>query len=256
MNRWFNTSTKFLAMTTLFAVSLQFAAGGAAAQKVFKSEMPDAAATKQEAPAKWQNVVLPDEKKIAPDMENSISELEFGRRADKMQKVIITFRENQDSLTNAEKGDKTGILLVDKANNLSAKLASVNGRLKNSFEQIGVVSAELPLSQIREIVKNPDVAYISPDLPIVSTGYVESVTGALQARAAVAGTTLDGTGIGVAILDSGIDTYHKLADTSPTHPGAVFTKNFTGVTADARQLRSRNARRFDFKRRQRAVAFL
>ena len=120
--------------------------------------------------------------------------------------------------------------MSDKKESLINDLEDMNGRIKKSFDRIGVVSAELPLSKIRELARNPNVARISRDLPIISTGHIENITGTLQTRGLVSGTTLDGTGIGVAVLDSGIDTYHKLEDASPTHPGVVFTKNFTGVS--------------------------
>ena len=163
-------------------------------------------------------------------MEDSVGRMEMGFRRDKTQKVIITLKEDPEAGSISE-SCQTGISMADRTENLTNDLASKNGRLKGSFDRVGVISAELPLSQIKELAKNPNVAYISSDRPIVSTGHIENATGALQSRGLVSGKTLDGTGIGVAVLDSGIDTYHKLNDSNTTHPGVVFTKNFTGVSA-------------------------
>ena len=65
-------------------------------------------------------------------------------------------------------------------------------------------------------------------------GHLENAIGTEQIRGLVSGTTLVGQGVGVAILDSGIDEVHKLVLPSLTHTGVVYRKDFTGqqITVD------------------------
>ena len=174
-------------------------------------------------------------RKISPDLERSADMATTNRRFDKTARVIIRLSDNKLSVQSSGgnmRASSRGIMVNDSVRaEFATKLASHSGKVKEMYSNVGLVSAELPLSRIRELEYDNDVAYISPDLPISGTGHIENITGTLQVRGLVSGITLDGTGIGVAVLDSGIDTNHKLEDTAPTHPGVVFTKNFTGVTA-------------------------
>ena len=61
---------------------------------------------------------------------------------------------------------------------LQTKFERLNGNLKNTFNTMGLISAELPLSRIRDLEHDDDVAYVSPDRPIASYGHVEQTTGA------------------------------------------------------------------------------
>src|SRR5581483_9930843 len=51
---------------------------------------------------------------------------------------------------------------------------------------------------------------VSPDREVVATGHLEVTTAAAQARTGVNNSTLDGSGVGIAILDSGLDASHQL----------------------------------------------
>ena len=231
MNKRTNKFNTLLSALTLLALSLQFLPLNAVAQKNLLSTSEDSNSVKQDFSTQIPEDDFQNKKKLSPDMEDSVGKMEMGFRRDKTQKVIITLKEDLDAESFSAARERKGIYMADRTESLTNDLVNKNGRLKKSFDRIGVISAELPLSQIKELAKNPNVAYISPDRPIASTGHIENVTGALQSRGLVSGTTLDGTGIGVAVLDSGIDTYHKLNDSNATHPGVVFTKNFTGVSA-------------------------
>ena len=128
--------------------------------------------------------------KIAPDLEESLSEMADGVRADQAQQVIIQLKPatNLNNLVGEEVSqsekermmavevqsnkDKTGILVTD--------LVSMGGHIKKSFNRVGLVSGELPLSRIRELIEKDEVAYISPDRATASTGHVETTTGAIE----------------------------------------------------------------------------
>jgi subtilisin family serine protease len=79
------------------------------------------------------------------------------------------------------------------------------------------------------LVTDPDVAYISLDNTVLSSGHVTTTTGAQQVRSQKSllglNNTLDGSGVTIAVLDSGIDSKHKSFATS----GKIkFSKDFTG----------------------------
>ena len=180
--------------------------------------------------------------KIAPDLEEKASDLRSGRRDDEMQKVIIQLKSETrlnemfgNDLSEAEQKalfarevranrDTAGILVTD--------LASTGGHLNQSFNRVGLASAELPLSKIQELAENENVAFISPDRQTHATGHVETTTGTAQIRPLLS-TTVNGEGIGIAILDSGIEANH--ADFKPlitsrvTHNRSFLTGNTSTV---------------------------
>lgn len=183
--------------------------------------------------------------KIAPDLEQQADDLFYGRQSDQLQRVIIQLKSDSplnelpgSALTEAEQKavfnrevssnkEKTGILISD--------LSRMNGTVKNSYNNLGLVSAELPLSRIRELMLDENIAYISPDVQTAATGHLQNTTGTFQIRNLVSGTVYDGKGVGVAVLDSGIDVSHQLTKTFSGHPGVLYSKDFTGqgTTSDS-----------------------
>ncbi|TDV54835.1 S8 family serine peptidase [Actinophytocola oryzae] len=96
-----------------------------------------------------------------------------------------------------------------------------------SFRRIGVVAAAGTAEQLRAVRELPGVTYVEGDVPI--RFFADSGTTATRSREAQQtltgpdGTALDGTGVSVAVIDSGID---------PTHPA------FTGPDGATRVVRS------------------
>src|SRR5205814_609165 len=87
----------------------------------------------------------------------------------------------------------------------------------------------IPAAALADLEANPDVAYVSVDRPLSSTAsgsapapVVDHHSEAIQAAAAWA-QGLDGTGIGVAIIDSGIARVNDL-----NARAVVYTKDFVG----------------------------
>ena len=141
--------------------------------------------------------------------------------------------------------EKNGILMGDKSEptsdaeaqeDVKFKLGTLGGKSKKTFSKMNMMSAELPLSKIRELANDENIEYISPDRPVESNwSHYYETTGAKDGNAEIPNVTVDGTGIGVAVLDSGIDTSHNLIKAGTGHPGVVFSKSFTGAvpTTDA-----------------------
>ncbi len=112
---------------------------------------------------------------------------------------------------------------------LKTKLASFGGRISRKLDGLGLVVIELPRTKVRQLAADGSIAYISPDRPVSAMGHLETTTGAAQVRALIRDNSLDGAGIGIAILDSGIDPSHRLTTNSDAHPGIVYQQDFTGL---------------------------
>ncbi len=114
---------------------------------------------------------------------------------------------------------------------MSGRLNSLlnrNGiRHKRHFENLNASSIELPASVVDELSSLNEVAFVSEDDEVMPLGHVSSTTGAddvrTQANASGVSCSLDGTGMGIAILDSGIYAAHKSISSR-----LVFSKDFTG----------------------------
>jgi subtilisin family serine protease len=80
------------------------------------------------------------------------------------------------------------------------------------------------------LAADPSVSYISLDAQVHSFGHVTDTTGTQQSRAQKnwlgLNYTLDGSGVNIAILDSGIDTAHK--SFSAQSGKIVLSRDFTG----------------------------
>jgi len=159
-----------------------------------------------------------DRRKIAPDLEASVNDANKKGKGNQLASVIIQLAD-----------DKTGISDSD----LQDKFTRSNGNLKSRFNSMGLASAELPLSRIAELMDDQDIAYISPDRPVAAYGHLETTVAAADGRSEVAGfTSLNGTGVGIAVLDSGIDDTHNLIKASPGRPAIVYSKTYTGIAAN------------------------
>ena len=198
---------QFFAAFALLAMSVQMFSFSIFAQSLKNEMSQEVIKTNQDEQAD-----LTPKSKIAPDLEEKSGELSNGLRADEPQKVIIQLKSETslnemlgNTVNEAERAklferevqankSKKGLLMSD--------LTEVGGTIQKSFNNLGLVSAELPLSKITELAQSENVAYISPDREASATGHVETTTGTNLVRSLVSGTTLDGRGIGVAVIDS------------------------------------------------------
>jgi subtilisin family serine protease len=88
---------------------------------------------------------------------------------------------------------------------------------------------DVQANDVEVLASDPGVAYISLDAPVRSSGHITNTTGTQQVRAQKSllglNNTLDGSGVTIAVLDSGIDSKHKSFATT----GKIkFSKDFTG----------------------------
>jgi serine protease AprX len=113
------------------------------------------------------------------------------------------------------------------------KVKDLGGRLKTDLS--GVIKGahySVPVNVLAELANDPEVAYISPDRKV--RGALDLTAAAVNAAAA-ANYGLDGTGIGIAIVDSGVTLVNDLKKLGAGSSRIVYNQDFTGlgVTTDA-----------------------
>lgn len=89
------------------------------------------------------------------------------------------------------------------------------GQVKQINRETGTLVVEIPRKNVADLLNDTAIDYISPDRSVNSTGHIETTTGTVAARN-LAGLLLnyDGTGVGIAVIDSGIDKPHELLNKS------------------------------------------
>ena len=112
--------------------------------------------------------------------------------------------------------------------------AHVTDRIGNTETMV----VNLPLSSLESLSKSGLINFISPDRPTTVTGHVEESIGAdmIRSQAALNGRsayTLDGSDIGVAVVDSGIASTHNGFKNGAGASRIVANVNFTSGTLTA-----------------------
>src|SRR5256714_5384475 len=132
-------------------------------------------------------------------------------------------------------GRVTAILQVNDVNNKQVRaLLARNGALVGDrMAELGAMKVDLPIKAVDALMKSGSMNYISPDVKMESFGHITATTGTDQIRTQSCGllctTTYDGTGIGIAVLDSGVDNGHAAFGGTGLLAGArvKFSKDFT-----------------------------
>jgi len=89
------------------------------------------------------------------------------------------------------------------------EVRALGGKPDRTLDLINGFSARMPLSAVQQLSGHDEIAYISPNRAVHSLGHLENTTGAAQIRSAFGGSSgLNGSGIGIAIIDSGVYSSH------------------------------------------------
>ncbi|MET0625721.1 MAG: S8 family serine peptidase, partial [Pyrinomonadaceae bacterium] len=124
--------------------------------------------------------------------------------------------------------------------NLNAILGLVNslgGRVTRTFGQLGLVAARVPESELAALAARPEVRYVSPDRTLGASGHIETTTGTSSVRTQTGfsllglvqtTTTLDGAGMSIAVIDSGVDARHEVFRDAFGASRVVASVDFTG----------------------------
>src|SRR5579864_1960539 len=106
---------------------------------------------------------------------------------------------------------------------------AAKGEVKHVFGRIRAVHASLPLREIQKLEADPSVVYISPDRKVTLQGWgwgpLDMVASTVNATTAWR-SGLDGTGVGVAIIDSGITQKDDLMGINNSGSRIVYSQSF------------------------------
>jgi len=105
-----------------------------------------------------------------------------------------------------------------------SEMAAQGGRLKFLFDHINGAAYRIPVKMLAWLENHPDVAYVSPDRPnkVASDDDIPAVEGDVARQQ----YGLDGTGIGVAIIDSGVFNHDDLQKSSGLGSRIVYSESF------------------------------
>ena len=181
----------FLLLAALLLLPTQFS--GSQAQK----QSPQ----KTEKSPSWK-------KKTAPDLEEP-----GDLQRNDLRRIVVNF--------NASTSDSV----------LTSRVLGAGGKIHQIHRNMNVATIDVPRSRVNELAEALEVEYISPDRPLMAFGHIQATTGAQQIRSLISGTTLNGKGIGIAIIDSGVDSTHKLIRASSGHPGIIKYSSFLSSSA-------------------------
>ena len=119
--------------------------------------------------------------------------------------------------------------------NLARLLKAHRVRVDARFAAFGAIKIDAPVGMIEKLAASGNTRYLSLDRRVQSMGHITATTGAdaVRRQTITSGlltttTTFDGTGIGIAILDSGMDINHVAFLDKSTRSRIVFSRDFTG----------------------------
>src|SRR5258706_12995021 len=127
-------------------------------------------------------------------------------------KIASDMRELMESA--GPNGRVSALLQVDNVHSaeVSSLLKRYGVNVDSRIASFGAIKVELPVNAIEALAKSHAANYISPDVKLEAFGHVTVTTGTDLIRTQSCGllctTTFDGSGIGIAVLDSGVDTAH------------------------------------------------
>ena len=117
-----------------------------------------------------------------------------------------------------------------------AMATKARGWMKSRMDSVGMAVLKVSRGQMRQLEKDPDLVYASPDRAVKGTSYFQHLLRGYSVGLPMYPTASTmGTGVGVAIIDSGITDGPYFRDGSCNASRIVYSENFvTGenTTAD------------------------
>jgi serine protease AprX len=113
------------------------------------------------------------------------------------------------------------------------KVRSKGGALKRKLDLIKGAHYSVPTAALDALADDPDIAYISPNRPL--KGSLDHVVSAVNADLAYS-NGWDGTGVGIAVIDSGVTSVNDLNVDNNSSSRIVYSQSFVAgdsSTADA-----------------------
>ena len=115
---------------------------------------------------------------------------------------------------------------------LNALLQRNGVRVHGRFANLDAVAAELPASVVNELADFEEIESLTRDRDVSSSGHMTATTGADAVRTLPSlksgSIKVDGTGVGIAVLDSGVYAAHLALKDASGGARTVYAQDFTG----------------------------
>src|SRR3954464_8560531 len=111
--------------------------------------------------------------------------------------------------------------------NLDSLVSKKGGKVSRSFKNFKSHSVCLPAATVEDLANDPTVDYVSLDRDVQAFGHVSLTTGTDAARTMSGGLPYDGSGIGIAVMDSGIDQQHVSFEDAASQSRIAVSIDFT-----------------------------
>ena len=116
---------------------------------------------------------------------------------------------------------------------LDSLLSENRVRVISHMPQLGILEVKLPAGSLETVARSDLVEHVSSNQEIRAFGHVSNTTGADSARGGVPGAgenpdSLDGSGVNIAVIDSGIDADHWSFRNADDNSRVIFSRDFTG----------------------------
>ena len=149
----------------------------------------------------------------------TLREFAQGRRGEWHRRMATDLVRKIDASTTTSEQEAVERVIVTSGNlatNAEAqnRISRNGGRIKQINRSTGTVIVEIPRNQIAQLLNDAAIEYVAPDRPVTSTGHIETTTGAVAAKGVLGLSGYDGAGIGIAVIDSGVDKRHELLNKS------------------------------------------
>jgi serine protease AprX len=105
------------------------------------------------------------------------------------------------------------------------EMSARGGRIKFSLNHIRGAAYRIPVGMLDWLENHPDVAYVSPDR-LNKVAFDDEKIPAVMADIARQQYALDGTGVGVAVIDSGVYSHDDLQTADNTASRIVYAESF------------------------------
>jgi len=146
--------------------------------------------------------------KFAPDLAPTLVRAHQGMTANETVRVIVQYKQ----IPQAEQ---------------EGRMQRLGGRLGHRLGMVKGIALTIPSSALPALEADPEVLSVSIDHPMKG---LDDVTDAATNVNAAWNAGFDGTGVGVAVIDSGInDSNQDLWNSSETHTRVVYRQDFTGT---------------------------
>ncbi|HEV2914227.1 MAG TPA: S8 family serine peptidase, partial [Pyrinomonadaceae bacterium] len=138
-----------------------------------------------------------------------------------------------DAVRNAKAGAHVKVIVQPRevaTATLDQLLRNLGARITKQLPRLNLRVIDLPAEAVAKLAARSEVRYVSLDSEVKTFGHVTTTSGAdsVNDTGLLSTGGLDGTGIGIAIIDSGVDTNHRSFTNSLGLSRVQLSQDFTG----------------------------